>query len=141
MFEFQVKLYKDFVYDDDTVVRQLEHSMDELKKNKLDHPGPPSKDELPTRPFGLFKEPTFEQIVGIRAEKFTEKEKETNNIVTLTSEAARESVEKDKECQLSVGDSVGFTGTENSLFGSRTTLASESSICDSLDSTDEWTRL
>lgn len=136
-----MKLYKDFVYDDDTVVRQLEHSLEELKKNKLDHPGPPGKEELPSREFGMFKEPTFEQIVGIRAEKFTEKEKETNNIVTLTSEAARESVEKDKDCQLSVGDSVGFTGTENSLFDSRTTLNSVSSICDSLDLDDEWTRL
>ncbi|XP_060520365.1 USP6 N-terminal-like protein isoform X2 [Cylas formicarius] len=104
----QVKLYKDFLYDDDTVVRQLEHNMDELKRHKLDHPGPPSSDELPTRPFGLFKEPTFDQIVGFRAEKFSEKEKQTQEIVTLTSDAARETTERDKESHLSVGDSVGF---------------------------------
>lgn len=141
----QVKLYKDFVYDDDVVIRQLEHSMEELKKHKLDLPGPPSKEELPSQPFGVFKEPTFEQIVGIRAKEFTDKEKETNQIVTLTSEQARESAEKDKECcQLSVADSVGFTGTDTeyspSLIGSCTTLASKSSICDSLESV-ECTRL
>lgn len=115
-------------------------------------PGPPTKDELPIGPFGVFKEPTFEQIVGIRKEKFTEKEKETNNIVTLVSETAKEAAEKDRECQLSVGDSVGFTGTENtSTLGSCTTLASKSSLCDddndsSIDdvdnnSIDECTRL
>lgn len=144
-FILKVKLYKDFVYDDDVVIRQLEHSMEELRKHKLDLPGPPSKEELPSQPFGVFKEPTFEQIVGIRAKEFTDKEKETNEIVTLTSEQARESAEKDKECcQLSVADSVGFTGTDTeyspSLIGSCTTLASKSSICDSLDSV-ECTRL
>ncbi|XP_060520367.1 USP6 N-terminal-like protein isoform X4 [Cylas formicarius] len=111
----QVKLYKDFLYDDDTVVRQLEHNMDELKRHKLDHPGPPSSDELPTRPFGLFKEPTFDQIVGFRAEKFSEKEKQTQEIVTLTSDAARETTERDKESHLSVGDSVGFAGSKFSF--------------------------
>lgn len=119
--------------------------MDELKKHKLDLPGPPTKEELPTRPFGIFKEPTFEEIVGIRKETFTEKEKKTNEIVTLTSEAAKEAAQRDRECQLSVGDSVGFTGTDtenNSTLGSCTTLASKSSICDSISSSvEECTRL
>nr|CAH7754748.1 unnamed protein product [Callosobruchus chinensis] len=111
----QVKLYKDFLYDEDTVVYHLKHSMDELKKHKLDLPGPPSKEELPIGPFGVFKEPTFEQIVGFRKETFTETEKETNKIVTLVSETAKEEAEKDKECQLSVNDSVGFTGSKFSF--------------------------
>lgn len=141
-----MKLYKDFLYDEDTVIRHLEQSMEELKKHKLDLPGPPTKDELPIGPFGVFKEPTFEQIVGIRKEKFTEKETETNEIVTLVSDTAKESVDKDTECQLSVADSVGFTGTDidnTSTLGSCTTLASKTSSCVSLDnsSTDECTRL
>ncbi|KYB24592.1 USP6 N-terminal-like protein [Tribolium castaneum] len=139
----QVKLYKDFMFEDDVVVHQLEKSMEELKKAKLDHPGPAHKDELPSRPFGIFKEPTFEQIVGIRAEQFTEKEKETNEIVTLVSEAAREAAEKEKESQLSVGESIGLAGTDtdnNSIVGSVFTLASESSLCDD-SSIDECTRL
>jgi hypothetical protein len=141
----QVKLFKDFSYDDDVVVHNLEKSMEELKKAKLDHPGPPHKDELPTRPFGIFKEPTFEQIVGIRTEQFTEKEKATNQIVTLVSEAARDSAEKEKESQLSVGDSIGLAGTDTdntSFIGSVITIASETSICDSDESSvDECTRL
>lgn len=118
--------------------------MEELKKHKLDLPGPPTKDELPNKPFGEFTEPTFEEIVGIRKESFTEKEKETNQIVTLVSDTAKEAAERDQECQLSVADSVGFTGTDidnNSTLGSCTTL-SKSSICDSVDSSiDECTRL
>ncbi|CAG9763280.1 unnamed protein product [Ceutorhynchus assimilis] len=114
----QVKLYKDFLFDDDTVVRELEHSLELLKKSKLDHPGPPHNDEIPQRPFGVFLEPTFEDIVGIRKEKFSEKEKQTQEIVTLTSDMARESgAEKDdeKESHLSVGDSVGYTGSKFSF--------------------------
>ncbi|XP_050294207.1 USP6 N-terminal-like protein [Anthonomus grandis grandis] len=115
----QVKLYKDFLFDDDIVIRELEHSLDLLRKSKLDHPGPPTQDELPQRPFGLFIEPSFEEIVGIRKEKFTEKEKQTQEIVTLTSDLARESGEKDedeKESHLSVGDSVGgYTGSKFSF--------------------------
>lgn len=128
------------------MIRQLEQSMEELKRHKLDLPGPPTKDELPIGPFGVFMEPTFEQIVGIRKEKFTDKEKETNEIVALVSETTKEAVEKDRECQLSVGDSVGFTGTDienTSTLGSCTTLASKSSVGDSIEdsSIDECTRL
>lgn len=133
------------MYDDDVVVHNLEKAMEELKKAKLDHPGPAHKDELPTRPFGTFKEPTFEQIVGIRTEQFTEKEKETNQIVTFVSDTARDSVEKEKESQLSVGDSIGLAGTDtdnNSIVGSVMTIASGTSFCDSDDSSvNECTRL
>lgn len=105
----QVKLYKDFMYDDDFVITALERSMEELKKSKLDHPGPPKSEELPTREFGVFIEPSFQQIVGIRAETFSDKEKEMNQVVALTSQAAREN---NRESQLSVADSVGLTGTD-----------------------------
>lgn len=96
------------MYDDDFVITALERSMEELKKAKLDHPGPPKKEELPSREFGVFIEPSFEQIVGIRAETFSDKEKEMNQVVALTSQAAREN----RESQLSVADSVGLTGTD-----------------------------
>lgn len=96
------------MYDDDFVITALERSMEELKKAKLDHPGPPKNDELPTREFGVFIEPSFEQIVGIRTETFSDKEKEMNQVVALTSQAAREN----GESQLSVADSVGLTGTD-----------------------------
>lgn len=55
----QIKLEKDFCFDDDTVINTVVHNMDELKRIKLDYPGPPLPHELPRYPFGTFKEPTF----------------------------------------------------------------------------------
>ncbi|XP_066148350.1 USP6 N-terminal-like protein [Euwallacea fornicatus] len=109
----QVRLYKDFLYDDDTVIRELEHSLETLRKHRLDHPGPPTNDEIAQRPFGEFLEPCFEEIVGIRKEMFSDNEKRTQEIVTLASDMARESAEKDSH--LSVGDSVGYTGSKFSF--------------------------
>lgn len=141
----QVKLYKDFMYDEDTVIQTLERSLDELKRAKLDLPPPATKDELPSRQFGVFTEPSFEQIVGHRTESFTEKEKETNEIVTLRREAARESVEIDnRESQVSASDSVGNAGTDvdSISMSSRYTIDSETSICESTSSSIvECTRL
>lgn len=55
----QIKLEKDFCFDDDTVISTMERSMEELKRAKLDYPGPPLLHELPRYPFGTFKEPSF----------------------------------------------------------------------------------
>lgn len=128
---FQVKLYKDFMYDEDAVIQTLEKSMEDLKRSKLDLPGPPSKEELPSRPFGTFIEPSFEQIVGRRAERFSDKEKSTKEIVVTRRDEAQESLERDRE-RLSAGDSVGLAGTDmdnTSICDSITTVAS--STCDS----------
>jgi len=55
----QIKLEKDFCFDDDTVISTMERSMDDLKRAKLDYPGAPLPHELPRCPFGTFKEPSF----------------------------------------------------------------------------------
>lgn len=55
----QMKLEKDFGYDDDTVINSVAQNMRELKRAKLDYPGPPLPHELPRQPHGTFKEPTF----------------------------------------------------------------------------------
>ncbi|XP_011495459.1 PREDICTED: USP6 N-terminal-like protein [Ceratosolen solmsi marchali] len=68
----QIKLEKDFGYDDDTVINTVERSIDELKRSKLDYPGPPLPHEIPRQPFGTFKEPTFTSKVGRRADEFSE---------------------------------------------------------------------
>lgn len=60
----QMKLEKDFCYDDDTVISNMEKSLEELKRAKLDYPGPPLPHELPRLPFGTFKEPTFSSKVS-----------------------------------------------------------------------------
>lgn len=88
-----MQLYKDFIFDEDVVIEALEKSIDELKKAKLDHPGPPTKDELPTRPFGTFIEPTFEQIIGRRAENFSENELKTNERVLMISNSSRKATD------------------------------------------------
>ena len=68
----QIKLEKDFCFDDDTVISTVERSMEELKRAKLDYPGPPLPHELPRIPFGTFKEPSFASKVGRRTEEFSE---------------------------------------------------------------------
>ncbi|OAD62092.1 USP6 N-terminal-like protein [Eufriesea mexicana] len=68
----QIKLEKDFCFDDDTVISTMERSMEELKRAKLDYPGPPLPHELPRFPFGTFKEPSFASKVGRRTEEFSE---------------------------------------------------------------------
>jgi len=55
----QIKLEKDFCFDDDTVISMMERNMEELKRAKLDYPGAPLPHELPRYPFGTFQEPTF----------------------------------------------------------------------------------
>lgn len=78
----QVKLQKEFGYDDDFVIKTLEQSMEELRKAKLDRPPSAGENELPKRPFGTFVEPSFEAKVGIRKSIFTETEKEvTENVI------------------------------------------------------------
>lgn len=126
------------MYDDDYVVTALERSMEELRRAKLDHPGPPKKDELPSCEFGVFVEPSFEQIVGRRTETFSDKEKEMNQVVTLTSQAARENTES----QLSVADSVGLTGTDvDTVSGCGSELSIDSSSVSTESSVYICTRL
>lgn len=55
----QIKLEKDFCFDDDTVISAMDRNMEELKRAKLDYPGAPLPHELPRYPFGTFQEPTF----------------------------------------------------------------------------------
>lgn len=59
----QTKIHKDFGYDEDYVIKQLEQSMDELRKTKLDLPPPGAPNEFPRKPFGEFREPSLEAKV------------------------------------------------------------------------------
>ena len=47
------RLEKNFGYDDDETIKHLERNMEQLKKAKLDYPGPPPDNELPQKPFGM----------------------------------------------------------------------------------------
>ncbi|XP_052410691.1 USP6 N-terminal-like protein isoform X1 [Carassius gibelio] len=48
----QVTLSKDFFFEDDFVIEQLQHSMSELRRSKLELPLPGKEDEFPKKPLG-----------------------------------------------------------------------------------------
>ncbi|KAF4079589.1 hypothetical protein AMELA_G00179790 [Ameiurus melas] len=48
----QVTLSKDFLFDDDYVIEQLQSSMAELRRTKLELPPPGKDEEFPTKPLG-----------------------------------------------------------------------------------------
>uniref|UniRef100_A0A671N3P8 USP6 N-terminal-like protein n=1 Tax=Sinocyclocheilus anshuiensis TaxID=1608454 RepID=A0A671N3P8_9TELE len=48
----QVTLSKDFFFEDDFVIEQLQHSMSELRRSKLELPPPGKDDEFPKKPLG-----------------------------------------------------------------------------------------
>ncbi|NWU91113.1 US6NL protein, partial [Upupa epops] len=48
----QESLAKDFFYEDDFVIDQLQNSISELKRAKLDLPAPGKEDEFPKKPLG-----------------------------------------------------------------------------------------
>lgn len=84
MTEFlQIRLHKNFGYEDDDVIKVLVHSMADLRKFKLDLPPPPLECELPKYEFGRFIEPEFDTKVGRRKTKFTEIERQTTETVIL----------------------------------------------------------
>jgi USP6 N-terminal-like protein len=79
----QVKLVKDFGYDDDYVIKALEQCSEELRKAKMELPPTPADNEFPQKPFGVFVPPTREAAIGHRKSDFSEIEKEvTENVIT-----------------------------------------------------------
>ncbi|GAB1605415.1 Hypothetical predicted protein [Argonauta hians] len=58
------QLEKDFGYDDDTVIDQLQLSLEELRKAKMDVGPKPKAAEFPTLPFGLDIQPSIEQYIN-----------------------------------------------------------------------------
>lgn len=76
-------MHKDFGFEDDVVIYHLERSMEELKRAKLDYPGPPPSSELPQRQLGKFIEPDKKSKIGQRAENFSETEKQARATVIL----------------------------------------------------------
>lgn len=128
----QVKLHKDFGFEDDIVIYQLERSMEELKRAKLDYPGPPPPNELPKRQLGLFVEPDKKSKIGQRAENFSETEKQARATVILRREKAAIELQ---ELRVSQSDTVsehsGVAGgircdDSVSALGSRRSLADTS---------------
>ncbi|KAG6797712.1 USP6 N-terminal-like protein isoform X1 [Apis mellifera caucasica] len=106
----QIKLEKDFCFDDDTVISIMERSMEELKRAKLDYPGPPLLHELPRYPFGTFKEPSFASKVGRRTEEFSEAQHVMRESITqrrdlVLAEDGRESTTPVEQTSCGLGGS------------------------------------
>ncbi|GFO49121.1 usp6 n-terminal-like protein [Plakobranchus ocellatus] len=66
---FQTSLEKDFVYEDDTVIEQLQICMEELRKARMALPPKAKVNEDPTLPFGLDIAPSVEQLIGKKSEQ------------------------------------------------------------------------
>jgi USP6 N-terminal-like protein len=77
----QVKLPKDFGYDDDFVIKALEQCSEELRKAKMELPPPASDNELPQKQLGVFVEPTKDEKIGHRKSDFSSIEKEVTDSV------------------------------------------------------------
>ncbi|XP_055636915.1 USP6 N-terminal-like protein isoform X3 [Toxorhynchites rutilus septentrionalis] len=92
----QTTMYKNFGYDDDTVIKTLQVAMYELKKLNLDKLPPPPTNEFPKFPFGQFIEPSLDTKIGHRNEKFTEKETELNKTVLFRSESKNDDDDGDE---------------------------------------------
>lgn len=81
----QVKLQKDFGYDDDVVIKAYEQCSEELRKAKMELPPPPAPEiEYPQKPFGVFVEPTKDEKIGHRKSDFSEIEKGVTDGVIKT---------------------------------------------------------
>uniref|UniRef100_A0A182QJA5 Rab-GAP TBC domain-containing protein n=1 Tax=Anopheles farauti TaxID=69004 RepID=A0A182QJA5_9DIPT len=88
----QTQLCVDFGYDDDTVIKNLEQCMEELRKAGLELPPPPGEIELPKKEFGVFVEPTAAAQIGRRKQEFTETEKEVTETVKLKREITEQEI-------------------------------------------------
>ncbi|KAJ6647677.1 USP6 N-terminal-like protein [Pseudolycoriella hygida] len=100
----QSTLHKDFGYDDDVVIKALEHSMEELRKAKMELPPPAQLNEFPKKKFGLFVEPNFEAKVGIRKPIFSDTEREVTSQVIMQREQTAQEV---AESQLNEASTIG----------------------------------
>uniref|UniRef100_T1PJ32 Rab-GTPase n=1 Tax=Musca domestica TaxID=7370 RepID=T1PJ32_MUSDO len=82
----QVKLHKNFGYNDDFAIEALERVMKKLKEHKLDVPPPAKVTEFPTKPLGQFVEADIEKKIGRRRSEYTDTEKQVINDVILRQE-------------------------------------------------------
>ncbi|XP_053659087.1 USP6 N-terminal-like protein [Anopheles marshallii] len=90
----QTSLHKQFGYDDDSVIKVLQNSMDELKKLKLLNMPPASANELPTLPRGQTVEPSAKARIGHRNEQFSEREITLKETVLYRTESKNEEDEQ-----------------------------------------------
>ncbi|XP_076041759.1 USP6 N-terminal-like protein [Oratosquilla oratoria] len=124
----QKKLEKNFGHDDDDVISSLEKSMEELRKAKLDNPGPPPEIELPQQPFGMFVEPSIEKEIGRRREFTEEEQLITESLMKRTETVAMNGshLSVDRGSRFSLECSIDEVSSLGGVGGSRASLANTS---------------
>ncbi|XP_067626342.1 USP6 N-terminal-like protein isoform X2 [Eurosta solidaginis] len=117
----QVKLHKNFGYNDDYVIEALERMLKKLKELKLDAAPPPKPNEFPLRPLGQFVEADIEKKIGRRRSEYTDTEKQVITDVILRSEQNAVEVQS----TMSYETSECATGTSVASHGSSETFSLE----------------
>ncbi|XP_004517327.1 USP6 N-terminal-like protein isoform X3 [Ceratitis capitata] len=117
----QVKLHKNFGYNDDYVIEALERMMKKLKDLKLDVAPPAKANEFPVRPLGQFIEADIEKKIGRRRSEYTDNEKQVITDVILRSEQNAVEVQS----TMSYETSECATGTSVASHGSSETFSLE----------------
>lgn len=90
---FQYRLYNNFGYSDNFVIKALEISMNELRSRKLDLPPPADSIEFPKCELGTFVEQPIEKQLGLRSKDFSSAEKNVTDLVVATSEENGNSID------------------------------------------------
>lgn len=85
----QYKLYKNFGYSDNFVIKSLENSLIELRAKRLDLPPAADENELPKCEFGEFVEPTIEKKLGLRSALSNSERNVTEFVITRNEELAQ----------------------------------------------------
>ncbi|XP_050088287.1 uncharacterized protein LOC126572741 isoform X2 [Anopheles aquasalis] len=137
----QTKLYEDFGYDDDLVIKGLEQCMEELRKAGLELPPPPTAKELPTKQFGIFVEPSTEAKIGRRKQEFTETEKNVTETVKLKREITEQEIAAHEQNATTSGGSAQHLNTVHipesedggSLIGSSRKSLADTSVTSTAD--------
>lgn len=75
-------LEKNFGFEDDHVITQLEECMAELRRSKLLLPPPGKTNEFPQRPFGILIKPTADRMIGRRSQAEPKPVEKPKEIVT-----------------------------------------------------------
>ncbi|KAG9345745.1 hypothetical protein JZ751_008889 [Albula glossodonta] len=88
----QVTLSKDFFFEDDFVIDQLQNSMSELRRSKLELPAPGKEDEIPKKPLGqLPPEPAATTNHMVNGQSHSAKPAEPQQVPSDSPERPQES--------------------------------------------------
>ncbi|CRK98358.1 CLUMA_CG011718, isoform A [Clunio marinus] len=133
----QYKLNKNFGYSDNYVIKSLETSIIELRGKRMDLPPPANDVEFPKCEMGQFIEPTIEKKLGLRAECFTDSERNVTEFVIHRNEENGIDGDEDEDHEDDAISNYNNT-VENSMlirrFKSMNSLNTTTSIATSINS-------